>query len=124
MTAIRDRSTYRALRRPAGRASRGPVTASFVPPRPDATGPAAGTRVGYAVSRSCGGAVRRNRIRRRFRAAVRGTAGGVPAGAYLLRAAPAAAGLPYPALVASVREAMTRAAAQAAAAAGPGDRDR
>ena len=42
----------------------------FFRPRPDGDG-AAGPRIGFTVSRAFGGAVRRNRIRRRLREAVR-----------------------------------------------------
>lgn len=116
VTAIRDRSTFQALRRPAGRAARGPVAVSYVPPVPAATADADHPRVGYSVGRSCGNAVQRNRLRRRFRAAVREWAGTLPAGAYLVRAEPAAAQLPYRSLVAAVGGAMGAAVARADAA--------
>ena len=112
VTAIRDRSTFQALRRPAGRGARGPVKVAYLPPLSTTTGDVL-TRVGYSVGRSCGNAVQRNRLRRRFRAAVRQSAGTLPAGCYLLRAEPAAAELPYGPLVEAVAGAMTDAARSA-----------
>lgn len=50
-------------------------------------------RVAFAVGRRVGGAVVRNRIRRRLRSLARDT--GLPAGAYLVAVAPGAADLPY-----------------------------
>lgn len=113
VTAIRSRSTFQALRRPAGRGARGPVAVAFAPP-PGATAEVGGVRVGYVVGRSCGNAVRRNRLRRRLRAAVRESWVGLPAGDYLVRAAPVAGELPFRPLVSAVGEAMTEAAARAA----------
>lgn len=109
VTAIRDRSTFQALRRPEGRGARGPVTAAYVAPTTAAPA-GGGARVGYSVGRSCGNAVRRNRLRRRFRAAARESTGRLPAGSYLLRAEPAAAELPYRPLLEAVAGAMTDAA--------------
>src|SRR6185437_1053051 len=88
---IHERSTFRALAKPAGRATRGPVRASFVPPPPDRNlqVPA----VAYAISRQHGSAVVRNRLRRRLRAAARLAAPVTPAGSYLLRPVPGAADL-------------------------------
>jgi ribonuclease P protein component len=57
---------------------RGPVTLRYVP-RP-ADGP---PRVAYAIGQGVGGAVARNRARRRLRAAVDGLAGELVAGSYL-----------------------------------------
>lgn len=72
--------------------------------------------MGYSVSRSCGNAVGRNRLRRRFRAAIRECAGSLPAGSYLLQAEAAATQLSYRPLVEAVIGAMTDAAASAASA--------
>lgn len=109
---IRDRSTFRALRRPEGRATRGPVRVSFVSPA-DAEGERF-ARVGYAIDRRCGNAVARNRLRRRCREAARSAAAEVPPGSYLLRPEPGAATLDYAGLARAVREAMTAAAGRAA----------
>ena len=53
-------------------------------------------RVAYAVGRGVGGAVARNRVRRRLRAATRSHAGELVGGrAYLVGATPAAASTSY-----------------------------
>ncbi len=107
---------FRALRRPQGRSTRGPVRVAFVPPPPGAG--SAFAQVGYAIGRHCGNAVARNRLRRRLRAAVAEVAAGLPAGAYLLGTRPESATMPYLDLVATVRQAMVAAAGPAAP--GPG----
>lgn len=56
---------------------------------------AAPPRVAYAVGRSVGGAVVRNRLRRRMRAVVFELGPQLRAGAYLVGAAPEAVSLPY-----------------------------
>jgi ribonuclease P protein component len=90
---ISDAATFTALRRSRRRARRGPITVTFVP---DArTGP---PRVAYAIGRSVGGAVVRNRLRRRMRAVVSELGPHLRPGAYLVGAAPEAASLPFGAL--------------------------
>jgi ribonuclease P protein component len=64
---------------------------------------AGGARVAYAVSRAVGGAVDRNRVRRRLRAIVRRA--DLAPGAYLVAVAPAAAQLPFDELAAHVDKA-------------------
>ena len=79
---VRDRATFLALSR-ARRVRRGPVSVRFVPAEDPSP-----ARVAYAVGRPVGNAVRRNRVRRRLRAAV-GTAearGLLGSGAYLVGA--------------------------------------
>ena len=63
-------------------------------------------RVGFAVGRTVGGAVVRNRIRRRLRAAFRELqrAGALPSGAYLVGATAIVATLPWSALVDALTE--------------------
>lgn len=61
-------------------------------------------RVAFAIGKAAGGAVVRNRIRRRVRAALQGlvAAGHLPEGTYLWSAGPAAATLSWPELEAQV----------------------
>jgi ribonuclease P protein component len=65
-------------------------------------------RVAYSVGRRIGGAVVRNRLRRRLRAAVADIPGLVP-GAYLVGVSPGATALAYEDLKAQVTRAMTAA---------------
>jgi ribonuclease P protein component len=101
---ITDRATFESFRRSGSRARYGPVSVVYLdaPGRP---------RVAYAVGRRTGGAVERNRLRRRLREAVRvvDAERGLRRGAYLVSPAPQAQKLAYPELVGTVREAMKRA---------------
>ncbi|MEY2475532.1 MAG: Ribonuclease [Actinomycetota bacterium] len=63
-------------------------------------------RVGFAVGRQVGGAVERNRLRRRLRAIAAEMASQLEPGAYLIGAAPEAAALSYGDLKAIVAEAL------------------
>jgi ribonuclease P protein component len=83
---VRDRASFRALAT-GRRIRRGPVVITVAPaPTP---GP---PRVAYAVGRTVGPAVVRNRVRRRLRAAVRAHADALaPDTLYLVGARPAAA---------------------------------
>jgi ribonuclease P protein component len=96
---ITDRGSFVALRREGRRARREALTVTWLPPGPgqEHTPP----RVGFAIGRATGGAVVRNRVRRRLRAALRELAstGRLPAGTYLLGGGAALATLPWPALV-------------------------
>jgi len=71
--------------------------------------------VAYAVGRAVGTAVARNRLRRRLRAIVSERAERLPAGAYLVRAGPEAAGLGS----ADLRTALVRALERAVTAETP-----
>jgi len=63
-------------------------------------------RLGIAVPKQLGGAVVRNRVRRRLRAALREllAEGRLPAGTYLLGAGPELATMPWPQLLALVHD--------------------
>lgn len=65
-----------------------------------------GPRVAFAVSRRVGGAVERNRVRRRLRAIMWELGATLPAGGYLLGVSPAAAGLSFWELRSHVHQAM------------------
>ena len=88
MWRVRDRSTFAALAR-TRRVRRGPLTVAYV-----AT-PTTHPQIAFAIGRHSGGAVVRNRIRRRLRAAVAALGAELPPGAYLLRAGTEAATLPF-----------------------------
>lgn len=77
------------------------MSVTFLPPGP---GDPAVARVALAVGRRAGGAVARNRIRRRLRAAA-GLAGLGP-GAYLIAAGPEVIELPFDELVGHLRRAV------------------
>jgi len=81
---ITDRRTFAALRQQGRRSRRGALTVTWLAPPPEET--ATPARVAFAVGKATGGAVVRNRVRRRLRAAARTLAAGgrLPAGAYLL----------------------------------------
>jgi ribonuclease P protein component len=73
--------------------------------------PVAAPQVAYAVGRWAGGAVVRNRIRRRLRAILRELGPELPSGCYLIGAGPEAATLPYGELRTTVSEAVRAATA-------------
>ena len=93
---IRDRQTFAALRRRGRRVRRGPLTVTWLPGLEDRPPQAA-----FVVGRTVGGAVTRNRVRRRLRAALRElqAAGRLPAGSYLLGGSADLADLPWTELV-------------------------
>lgn len=80
---------------------RGPITVTWL-----AGDPAEPPRVAYAIGRRAGGAVVRNRIRRRLRAITREVGTQLRPGAYLFGASAAAASLPYGDLRTSVCQAL------------------
>lgn len=104
---VRDRASFRALAATDRRGRSGPVRVSFVPAPSD--GP---PRVAFAITRRAGGAVVRNRIRRRLRAALGDLGIDVPRGTYLVTAGPAASHLPYRMLANHLARAIVTAADQ------------
>ena len=109
---ISDRATFEALRS-GRRIRRGAISVTFVAPFAAQIMP---PRVAFAVGKTIGGAVVRNRVRRRLRAAVRTLQqqGRLPAGAYLLGGTAELARLPWSALVADLDAAITAATEGAA----------
>lgn len=99
--SVRDRATFEALRRQGRRVRRGPITVTWLP-----GDPAEPPRVAYAIGRKAGGAVVRNRIRRRLRAITREVGAQLRPGAYLFGANAAAASLSYGDLRATVCQAL------------------
>ena len=99
---VTDRATFEALRRHGHRARSGPVSVTWLAPDPTA-GPTP-PRAAFAVGKGAGGAVRRNRIRRRLRAGLRELQrqGRLPAGTYLLSARPEVAEMPWPEVIAAI----------------------
>jgi ribonuclease P protein component len=67
--------------------------------------------VGYAVGRHAGGAVVRNRIRRRLRGAIAPLAAELAPGQYLIGASAAAATLPFDELAGALRQSLEHAGA-------------
>ena len=110
---ISDRATFEALRS-GRRMRRGAVSVTFVAPVPGA--PPRPPRVAFAVGKGIGGAVVRNRVRRRLRAAARALQqrGRLPEGAYLLGGSADLARLPWSALVSDLDAAITAAVEGAA----------
>ena len=100
---VRDRATFEALRRSPHRSRRGPVTVTYV-----GLGESGQPGVAYAVGRRVGGAVIRNRVRRRLRAVVAELDGMLP-GAYLVAAGPESRGATYLELQQHVTEAVAAA---------------
>lgn len=98
---VRDRATMLALRRSRQRVRSGPLTVTFVPGDPG-TPP----QVAYAIGRKAGGAVVRNRLRRRLRAIVAELAPALRPGAYLLGATAEATRLSFEELRAVVVDAV------------------
>jgi ribonuclease P protein component len=112
---LRHRADFAATIRGGRRAARGALVV-HLDLRPADLKPAGGAeaalppRAGFVVSRAVGGAVIRNRVKRRLRHLVRDRIGTLPDGAMLVvRALPAAAGRAYPELGADLDGALARA---------------
>ena len=79
----------------------GPLTVTWVPDGPE--GP---PRVAYAIGKRVGGAVERNRLRRRLRSLVVELAPQLGSGAYLIGAAPEAVSMTHGELQSSLTTAL------------------
>jgi ribonuclease P protein component len=103
---VTDRTAFMAIRRAGRRARRGPLTVTWLPPTPGAA--VEPPRVAFAIGRAVGGAVVRNRIRRRLRAGLRElqVTHGLPHGSYLLSGGPELARLPWPDLCSVLADAV------------------
>lgn len=106
---VTDRAGFAALARDGRRARHAGITVTRVAPAPDAAGEP--PRVALAVTRSTGGAVARNRVRRRLRAAMAELArrDALPGGTYLVGGGAELAERPWEALVVDLEAAVTRA---------------
>lgn len=102
---VRGRKTFQALARSSRRATSGPVTVHFLP----ADGEDEAVRVAYAVGRRIGGAVVRNRWRRRLRAVAAQASSDLRPGAYLVGVGPEVERLCFDELRERVGETMRRA---------------
>lgn len=116
MGRIRDRTTFAELRRSGHRSRRGLVSVVWLPgpERPFEREAGPERRAAYSVGRPVGGAVVRNRVRRRLRALIRDEAPRLAPGAYLVHAAPAAARAGFDELRAALQEALGELGARAA----------
>jgi ribonuclease P protein component len=121
---LRRSSEFAAALRGGRRAGRGSVVVHLAgppdvtgidsPPKPAGNGAPRGAvvRAGFIVSRGVGGAVVRNRVKRRLRHLVAERLDGLPPGSTLVvRALPAAATTPYPRLAADLDAAIDAARA-------------
>lgn len=103
---LRRRGEFAATVRAGRRIGRGTLVVHLLPGPADA--PDAPARAGFVVSRAVGGAVVRNRVRRRLRHLVRDHLDHLPAGsALVVRALPAAATAPYARLSRDLATALT-----------------
>ncbi|MGQ0744702.1 MAG: ribonuclease P protein component [Acidimicrobiales bacterium] len=89
LASVTDRATFAALGR-TRRARRGPLSVAWLAGRPGEA-----PRIAFSVSRKVGGAVVRNRIKRRLRAAMAESQTQLQPGAYLLAAGSEVATMPY-----------------------------
>lgn len=102
---VRQRRTFDRLRRTPRRGRHGPISIRFVPETSWSE-----AEVAYVIGRSIGGAVVRNRLRRRLRAILADPNRPLAPGAYLVRAEPGAAELDFAELRRAVHRARERAA--------------
>jgi ribonuclease P protein component len=129
---ITSRAAFAELQRSRARGSSGSVRAVFTPapaptpalgdaptapdlsPTPSPAASDVFPQVGFAVSRQCGSAVVRNRLRRQARAVVRSEAPQLPRGRYLLRFSPDSASASPVAFRADVAQALRKASREQA----------
>lgn len=106
---VTERGTFAALRQDGQRARRGPLTVTWLGPASDSA--PVPPRVAFAIGTRIGGAVVRNRIRRRLRSALREIhrQGGLPEGSFLLSGDARLATLPWSELVTLTAELVTQA---------------
>jgi ribonuclease P protein component len=115
---IRSRTTFEQLRTGGTRGGSGPVRVKYV--RQNSWSEA---QIAYALGKRLGGAVVRNRLRRRLRAIVAELAPSLPPGAYLVSTGPAATGLRFDELRMAMGRALESATGRPLAAA-PVEADR
>lgn len=110
LVGVHGRESFEALRRSSSRGSSGPLVVHYVPSQdPDAATalPARSSGIAFAISRNVGGAVQRNRLRRRLRAA--SSAFAMAPGSYLVRVDPKGRDLSYQELERHLEDAARRA---------------
>jgi ribonuclease P protein component len=104
---ISSRRTFEALRASGRRGGSGPVRLRYLA---DEAGDGE-RRVAFAIPRKLGGAVVRNRVRRRLRAAVDEVVDDMAPGAYLISPAPAVRTMEFTSLIHSLRASLRAAGA-------------
>ncbi|MCA1846791.1 MAG: ribonuclease P protein component [Actinobacteria bacterium] len=97
LRALSGRRAFADLRRQGRRTRRGPLALTWSPGGDE-------PRVAFAVGRKVGGAVQRNRLRRRLREILRTDLRDLEPGAYLVAVAPEAAALTFSQLRAALSE--------------------
>jgi ribonuclease P protein component len=103
---MRRRSEFTTTVRTGRRAATRALTLHLAGPD---TAPRASAQIGFIVPRTVGGAVQRNRVRRRLRHLLTGQLSAVPKGASLVvRVAPAAASMSSAELARELDKALTR----------------
>lgn len=103
---LRRRSDFAEVVRRGRRTARGPLVFHYAPPVSDEAAPAC---AGFVVGKVVGGAVVRNRVRRRLREVVRARLAALPPGSRLVvRAQPGADALSYAAIADLVDRALPK----------------